>query len=156
MQIQKELGRELVRALPLRNAILIEPYTVVRAAIAIMRTNALGCSIIVKPGRIPTGIFSERSVLDVLVQGASLDSRPVCEFADKNFVCVSEDEPIASVWDAIQTKGARFVCVTNGDGKILGLTGQRGIAEYFADCFAKQITVQRLGEKPWMCEREGA
>lgn len=156
MRIREELGRELVGALPLRDAILIEPYTVVRAAIAIMRTKSLGCAIIVKPGRIPSGIFSERSVLDALVQGASLDERPVCEFADTNFVCVSELEPVLSVWDAIQIQGARFVCVTDRDGRARGLTGQRGVAEYVADCFAKQITVQRLGETPWMCEREGA
>ena len=156
MKIREELGHELVGALPLRDAILIEPYTVVRAAIAIMRTKSLGCAIIVKPGRIPCGIFSERSVLDALVQGACLDEHPVCEFADKSFLCVSDLDPVSAVWDAIQLKGARFVCVTDRDGKVRGLTGQRGIAEYVADCFAKQITVQRLGEKPWMCEREGA
>ncbi len=156
MKIREELGHELVGSLPLRDAIMIEPYTVVRAAIAIMRTKSLGCAIIVTPGRVPCGIFSERSVLDALVQGASLDEHPVCEFADSSFVCVSETEPISSVWDAIQIKGARFVCVTGRDGRVRGLTGQRGVAEYVADCFAKQITVQRLGETPWMCEREGA
>ena len=156
MKFRKELEKERVRSLTLRNAILVEPYTVVRAAVALMRTQSLGCVIIVKPGRIPTGMFSERSVLDVLVRDVDLDKHPVCEFADPKFFCVSEDDPIAKVWDAIQHQGARFICVTDREGKVIGITGQRGLAEHVADCFAKQITVQRLGATPWMCHREGA
>jgi CBS domain-containing protein len=156
MKLRQALEEEPVRSLTLRDAILIEPYTVVRAAIALMRTRGLGCAIIVKQGQVPTGIFTERSVLEVLAHDACLDDQPVCEFTDPAFVCVSQDDPISAVWDAVQNKGARFVCVTDKDGKVVGLSGQRGLAEYIADCFAKQITVQRLGETPWMSEREGA
>lgn len=125
MKLREEFRRERVRDLPLRDAILVDSYTVVRAAIALMRTKSLGCAIIVKAGQIPCGIFSERSVLEVLDSGASLDEQPVCNFADKSFVCVSEDDPIELVWDAVQVNGARFVCVTDREGKAKGLTGQR-------------------------------
>ena len=156
MRLRSQLAKETVRSLPIREAILIEPYTVLRAAIAMMRTRSLGCAVVVKSGKIPCGMFTERSVLDVLAKGAQLDEQPVADFLDPSFLCVNIDDPILSVWKAVQEQGARFVCVTDSDGKAIGLTGQRGLSEYLADCFAKQIAVQRVGETPWVQDREGA
>ena len=156
MSFREHLEQEPTSSIPLRDAVEVHSGTVVRGAIAEMRTRSLGCAVIVDYGLVPSGIFTEQSVIELLVQNASLDDRPIQDFADSSFITVKSSEPISRVWDAIQLDGARFVCVTDDDGKLIGITGQRGVAEYLADCFAKQVTVQRLGSTPWMQDREGA
>lgn len=152
--LRQTMDEDTVASLPLREPIQIVPATIVRAAVAMMRHRQLGCAVIAERGR-PMGIFTERSVLDVLIQDASLDNLPVRNFADINFRCVQLGDPISCVWDAIQRDGLRFICVTREDGQLVGLTGQRGLAEYVAECFPQHVMGQRFGPA-WLAEREGA
>ena len=156
MGFREELCEESLDALAIRDAIAVRPLTLVRAAIAAMRSQALGCVVIVNNDYAPIGIFSEQSVIQLLLGGAPLDETPVSEFADPNFLSLPITAPISAAWDAIQNEGVRFICVTDTSGRLIGLTGQRGIAEHVSDCFAGQVAVQRLGSQPWMCAREGA
>lgn len=155
IDLQLAMEQDTVARLPLRTPIEVQPSTIVRAAVALMRTNQLGCAVIVDVEK-PVGIFTERSVLEVLMRDASLDNLPVRDFMDSGFRCVKHSEPISSVWSALQDDNLRFICVTDDEGKLVGLTGQRGLAEYVAEFFPQQVTVQRLGSKPWMEDREGA
>ena len=156
MSFREELSKETVSELPLRDAIAVDQHTVLRAAIALMRQHELGCAVIVDHLCRPTGIFTEQSVIRMLIAEASLDSQPVSDFADPHFFVVKQSDPISKVWDLIVGEAARFVCVIDDEGQLAGLTGQRGLAEYVCDCFASQIAVQRLGSTPWMLQREGA
>ena len=156
MGFRQDLKEETVDSLPLRDAIAVDPHTVIRAAIALMRSHSLGCAVVIDEDGRPQGIFTEQSVIKLLMQNAMMDDLPVSEFADREFVVARKSDPIAKVWDAISSDGNRFVCVVDDDGRLMGLTGQRGIAEYVADCFARQVVVQRLGGTPWMQSREGA
>lgn len=155
MTFKEDLSQQTVARLPLRNAIAIGEHTILRAAIAIMRAHSLGCAVIVDHQLRPRGIFTEQSIIKMLMEERSLDSTPVSEFADPNYYLATLDDPIAKVWDAV-IEGARFVCVTDNSDQLVGLTGQRGLAEYVCDCYASQIAVQRLGSAPWMLQREGA
>jgi CBS domain-containing protein len=156
MAFQEDLLDDKIKSLALRDAIAIDQHTLLRAAIAMMRSHALGCAVIVDQHRHPIGIFTEQSIIRVLVAGVSLDSTPVSDFTDPDFAVVGVDEPIQSAWRAVVDRGIRFLCVTDADGRLVGLSGERGLAEYVCDCFAEQITVQRLGSAPWMLQREGA
>ncbi len=156
MSFRADIEQTPTSSLPLRDPVIVHSGTLVRAAIADMRTKSLGCAVIVDYAGVPSGIFTEQSVIELLVQNASLDDRPIQDFADSHFISVKSSEPISRVWDAIQLAGARFVCVTDDDGRLIGITGQRGVAEFLADCFAKQVTAQRLGSTPWLQDREGA
>ncbi len=160
MGFRETIDRESIDELPLRDAIVVHSGTVLRGALALMRSHALGCCVIVDyvfgSAGIPCGIFTEQSLLDALTKGASLDDRAVCDFADSKFLAVNRHEPISRVWDAVLMDGLRFVCVTGDDGKVIGITGQRGIAEYISEHFSRQVSVQRLGGTPWMQQREGA
>jgi len=156
MTFCQDLREDTVRSLPIRKAIAIQSHTLLRAAIAMMRNEGLGCAVIVNHQRQPIGIFTEHSVIDALARGVGLDDRPVCEFVDPDFFCVRETDPILRVWELVCDSAARFVCVTDREGTVVGITGQRGLAEYLADCFAGQVTVQRLGSNPWMSQQEGA
>ncbi|MCC9603978.1 CBS domain-containing protein [Stieleria sp. JC731] len=151
-----ELNTERVKDLPLRDAIAINEHTIARAAIALMRSNDIGCAVVVKHQWEPCGMFTEQSVIRLLHDGVSLDSTAVSKYLDPSYRCVSLSSPIRRVWDAIVNDGARFLCVTDDDGQLVGLAGQRSLAEYLGDCYARQVAVQRLGSKPWMLEREGA
>lgn len=153
--IHLAIQQETVNSLPLRKAIRVSPATIIRAAVAMMRNEELGCAVIMKQDQ-PIGVFTERSLLEVLIHDPRLDSLRVGDFADPGFRVVKTSDPISVVWQAIQEEGFRFICVTNEDGQLIGLTGQRGLAEYAAEYFPQQVTVQRLGCKPWMATREGA
>ncbi len=101
-------------------------------------------------------MFTERSLLDVLLSGTSLDTTAVGEFADPDFTTIAIREPISRVWDRIVDEGTRFQCVVSDRGTLIGLTGQRGLAEYVSEHYPRQIMVHRLGHKPWTITREGA
>lgn len=156
MAFREELELEPISSLRLRDLIVVHQYTIVRAAVAVMRSHSLGCALIIDPIGKPIGLFTEKSLLAVLMQGASLDRRPVWDYAERDFLSFRKSEPIARVWDAVKQQGVRFIVVTDDEDHPVGMTGQRGIAEYVSDCFPRQTVVQRLGSKPWMQQREGA
>ncbi len=154
--LRELLEGETVGGLPIREAITVNSGTVVRAAVARMRSMEIGCVLIVNTHGFPVGIFTERSLLDVLVQNASLDESAVGDFADDRCTVVKTSDPVSRVWDAVEREGQRFICVTDEAGKVVGLTGQRGLAEYISEYFPGEVMVQRIGGKPWMEQREGA
>ena len=156
MGLEENLAKEHVSDLNLREPIKVQNDTIVRAAVEKMRERQLGCAVIVDDSDKPVGVFSERSLVDVLTQDASLDKSTVGEFRDKTWEAVSLTDPIVDVFDAIQHRGMRFVCVVDEEGGVAGLTGQRGLSEYFADHFPGQVMVQRVGGKSNMQQREGA
>ena len=65
-------------------------------------------------------------------------------------------DAIVSVLEALETKNVRFLAVVDEEGRIAGLTGQKGLMEYIADHFPEHVMVQRIGQKPFMQDREGA
>jgi CBS domain-containing protein len=156
MGLCDNLCNETVNQLPLREVIAIAPSVSVRDAVAKMREKGLGCAVIVGSDGKPQGIFTERSVIELLATDGSLTDRAVGDFADSRSVQVKNSEPISRVWDAVQHDGHRFVCVTDPDGKLVGLTGQRGLSEYVSEHFPRQVMVNRLGGKGWSDQREGA
>jgi signal-transduction protein with cAMP-binding, CBS, and nucleotidyltransferase domain len=101
-------------------------------------------------------MFTERSLLEVLMENASLDESPIGEFTDFRCPVVSKSESISRVWDAIEMQGERFVCVIDDDGRLIGVTGQRGLSEFISESYPREVVVQRIGGKPWIAEREGA
>jgi CBS domain-containing protein len=151
-----DLKQDTVSSLQLREAIVIHPQTSVSEAVALMRTKSLGCAVIVDHDGTPRGFFTEQSLLVALLQHDSLEDRPVSDFVDPDFITVQSSEPISRVWEAVRSSGSRFICVTDDDGNLIGVTGQRGLAEYVAEYFPQQVSVQRLGSTPWMQNREGA
>ncbi len=68
---------------------------------------------------------------------------------------VRDSDPIADVLEAMQAKNVRFICVVDDQGRVAGLTGQKGLMEYVADHYPGQVMVQRVGATPYS-KREGA
>lgn len=156
MGFREDLEQDQVSSLPLRDAIAVHSETTIGEAVRLMREKSLGCAVIVDPSGTASGIFTEQSLLKALTQQKSLDDETVGEFSDPAFLSLPSNAAISRVWDAIEQDGVRFICVTDEGGKLIGLTGQRGIFEYLAEYFPQQVLVQRLGSTPWMKQREGA
>ena len=156
MTFRDDLNQDTVSSLQLREAIVIQPETSVSDAVALMRGKSLGCAVIVDQGGTPRGFFTEQSLLVAILQHDSLDDQLVSSFVDPDFITVQSSDPISHVWEAVRSTGSRFICVTDDEGNLIGVTGQRGLAEYVAEYFPQQVSVQRVGSTPWMQNREGA
>lgn len=154
--LKDNLNAETVGQLPLRETITVERGTNIQDAIARMREKNLGCAVIVDGSGQTVGIFTERSVINALMQDASLEDLTVINFADRDFLQVKRSDPIRRAWEGVLLHGCRFICVTDDRGQPIGLTGHRGLAEYVSEHFPRQVMVQRLGCKPSMQQREGA
>ena len=93
----------------------------------------------------------------MLLRGpVALNRVTVGECLDKLWFTAQRTTPIRYVMDLVHDHGARFVCVTDAEGRAVALTGQKGLSEYIADHFPRQVMVQRLGGKPGLAAREGA
>ena len=69
---------------------------------------------------------------------------------------VKLSDPISDVMEAMQLKNTRILCVVDDKDRVVGLTGQRGLMEYVAEHFPGQVMVQRVGQTPYLADREGA
>ncbi len=156
MSLKTNLEQETVASLPLRTAIQVSPQTLLRNVVAQLRSAELGCAIVVDSEGKPVGSFTERSLLPMLLAGVDLDREIVSRHLDPKFAIVHEDAPIATLLKRILDDELRFLCVVDKAGKVKGLTGQRGLAEYVSEHFPRQVMVQRLGSQQALKEREGA
>ena len=121
-----------------------------------MCPHRLGCAIVVDEAGAPLGTFTEEVLIRLLVATPDALDQRVGDHMSDVWACVKTSDPIASVLDVMQSKGLRFVCVTDEAGHVQALTGQRGLMEYIAEHFPRQVMVQRVGGKPFTEHREGA
>jgi CBS domain-containing protein len=153
MGLRESILTETVGELPLREAITVAPTTTVRVALNRRRGKRLGCAVVVSDDDKPLGTFTEEELVKLL--GGNLDDA-VEEHLSPHWASVAMTAPVASVLRAMQSKGLRFVVVTDDDGCVAALTGQKGLMEYVAEYFPQQVMVQRVGVKPYSSQREGA
>ncbi len=156
MGLFENMKVEPVRNLRLRDPVLAKPDACVRDVIQDMRKSKLGCAILIDDDRKPVGMFTESMLTQmVATDSASLDE-PIGTHAASRWAQVRLSDPIISVLEALEIGNVRFLSVVDTDGRIAGLTGQKGLMEYIADHYPGQIMVQRVGQKPYMHKREGA
>ncbi len=156
MGLKQDLLNEPVNTLAIREPVIISSGTIIRAAIAKMKSKGLGCAIVVDFSGKPLGTFTERSVIDLLLSDpTSLDRRVVADYLDTKWIVVRQSDPVADVLKAMQSQDQRFAVVINDQGQAIGLTGQKGLMECIADYFPRQVFCQRVGTPP-LSAREGA
>ena len=157
MGLREHIMNETVDELPLRRAVTVTPETTATEAIELMRESKLGCVFVVDEQGRPTGKFTERQVLKLICGCVPLDE-PVGKHAVTIPACgcVKLTDPVAKVLHGMQQTRLRFLCVVDDAGKVVGLTGQKGLMEYVAEHFPRQIKVQMMTSKMHMSKREGA
>ncbi len=156
MGLRENILSDPISTLELRELLAIEPDQTVRSAVELMREKKLGCVVVIDQNGRPLGKFTEHHLLKLLVSNPKgLD----CLIKDEMtavWAQVNLTDPISKALDAMQEKGLRFVVVIDEQGKAVGLTGQKGMMEYIADHFPRQVKVQMMESKLYMDQREGA
>ncbi len=156
MGLFENMKTETVSRLNLRPPVLVTPDQKVRDVVKAMRERNLGCAILVDPDRKPVGMFTESMLTQIVANHPELLDEPVGEQAAEHWAQVSLSDPITSVLEALEIKNIRFLSVVDEEGRVAGLAGQKGLMEYIADHFPREVLVQRVGQKPYMVHREGA
>lgn len=156
MGLRVNLLKEPVSRLALRDPVVVHPDTSVRDCIGQMREQGLGCVIAIDNARRPLGIFTEAMLRQLLVTNAAAVENPVREHMTREIQLVQLTDPVVKVLETMQHQKTRFVGVIDEDGRLAGLTGQKGLMEYIAEHFPQQVMVQRIGVAPYLAEREGA
>lgn len=156
MGLHENMQKEPVSRLALREPILVSPDVPVRETIRMMRAAQLGCVIVVDQDRMPAGMFTENMLKQMLVSDRHRFDDPVSAHMADQCPWVRLEDPIVDVLEAMQARNVRFICVVDEEGRVVGLTGQKGLMEYIAEHFPGQVMVQRIGGTPYMHKREGA
>lgn len=155
MGLKQNIATEPVSRLDLRKPALCGPDDTVRSAIEVMRAAKLGCVIVVDDDRRPLGMFTESMLVQLLLGYPSAIDEPIFQHMAEQWPKVKLTDRIAFVLEAMEAKNVRFIGVLDDDGRVAGLTGQKGLMEYVADHFPQQVMVQRVSRRPPQ-EREGA
>ena len=157
MGLREDIMNETVSQLPKRRALTVPPDMTIDQACKLMRVDKLGCVFVVDDQGRPMGKFTERQVLKLICGCVPLE-----EPVSKHMVpipecgCVRMTDPVVKVLEGMQQTRLRFLCVVDDAGKVVALTGQKGLMEYVTEHFPRQIKVQMMSSKMHMNTREGA
>ena len=156
MGLKENLRNEPVSRLALREPVVASAEATVREAILEMRKRQLGCVIIVDDDHRPLGIFTEGMLRQMIVGNPAAVEEPLRDHMTREVPWIRLTDPVIKVLQAMQIEKTRFVGVIDSEGRLVGLTGQKGLMEYVADHFPQQVMVQRIGVPSYSVEREGA
>jgi CBS domain-containing protein len=156
MGLFENIHSEPVSRLSLRDPVVVSKNATIRDAIQQMRKQKLGCTIVIDDDRRPVGLFAESMLTKLIAQRPSAIAEPICDHADPNWPTVRLTDPIYCVLEALESRNIRFLIAVDQDGRLAGLTGQKGLMEYVAEHFPGEVIVQRIGGKPYPAKREGA
>ncbi len=156
MGLRQNILTDPVSELDLRKVVTVKTETPVRQAAALMREHQLGCVIVVDSHGKPVGKFTERKIIRLMVDDPTQMDQPVKNFMIPSADPVRDTDSIAAMVSKMQVGNLRFLCVVDAQNKAVALSGQKGLMEYIADHFPRQIKVQRMKSKIFLDEREGA
>jgi len=156
MGLYENMMNEPVSELALREPILVSSQDTLRKAVELMRQHRLGCVIVADADGKPVGIFTENMLTQLVAKDQFQPDESVEQQMVANLPWVGTSDAVVNVVDALQTKNIRFLSVLDNDGRVIALTGQKGLMEYIADHYPGQIMVQRVGVPPYSQSREGA
>lgn len=156
MGLYENIKSDQVKDLDCRDPVVVSPDQSIRSVTQAMRDGKLGCAILVDEAGKPRGLFTESKLTALLAHNPDSLDDPVQQHVDESWPQVKISDPIVSVLDSLVNFNTRFMIVVDEEGKLVKLTGQRGLMEYIADHSPGQVTVQRIGQKPYLHEREGA
>lgn len=156
MGLRHDILSQPVTDLPLRTVVRGRKGMTVREAVTKMRQASLGFVVVCDEDDRPLYMFTERMLIKIIFSGAGHLSDPIDQYFYKPADCIGQHEPIARLMQMMRSGGLRFVCVVDDEGKIVAVTGQKGMMEYIADHFPRQVKVQEMDARLTIAQREGA
>ena len=153
-----EMLNRPVRSLALRELVTAKFDTPIRMVIEKLQSKGLGCAVIVDETGRPLGLFTEKGVTRGIQHNPDFFDQSSGQHLDPVWERVSLTDPISAVLDAVTHRGLRFLCVVDSEGQAVGLAGQKGLLEYFAEYAPRhvQTTTERIGSEGLHSVREGA
>ena len=155
MGLTEKLASTPVRDLNLREMPMVDAGVTVRDAVARLREAGLGCAMVIEDGQ-TVGMFTESLLRESFPQNPGVVDEPISAHMARSFPKVYLDDTVDIMLAAMQANNTRFICVVDADETIVGLTGQKGLMEFVAEEYPRQVMVQRIGDASTMHQREGA
>lgn len=155
MGLAEKFSMTPVADLNLREMPFVESSASVREVVQTLREADLGCALVVDDGE-PAGLFTEGMLRESFAKNPGVVDEPITEHMASPFPKVYADDTADMVLAALETNNTRFICVVDRDEHVVGLTGQKGLMEFVAEEFPRQVMVQRVGEPSSTSQREGA
>lgn len=156
MGLRTSFETEPVRALSLRPALTVTMLATVRETVELMREHQLGCVFVIDRHRRPIGMFHERILLRLLDENPAALDEQVARHIDKRSHYVAAHDPVGTALWKIESRDMRFVGVVDEEGRLVGLTGEKGLMEFVSDHFPRQVPVSQPATQYRSLEREGA
>jgi len=156
MGLKQDILNQPVSRLPLRPAITMGPQTPVRRAMQALREARLGCVVVVDELRRPLGKFTERRLMKALIEQPACLDQPIENYMFGRDDCVRLSDPILTLVQQMEQNKLRYMIVLNEYGQVTALTGQKGVMEFIAEHFPRQVKVQQMAAKLHQDSREGA
>ncbi len=156
MGLREDIQQQPISELALRPYVAVDAQTTVRNAVTKMKQLNLGAAIIVDSAGKAVGMFDEKKLLRLLTERPGGLDEPVGTHLSQQIVCLPRTATIAQLIATMQSRNLRWVCVVDDGGNPVAMTGLRGVVDYVADYFPRQVKVQPMDVKLAMEEREGA
>jgi len=155
MGLRKDIREQPVTELELRKVIRVAPTDTLRHAIDLMKKDQLGGVVVVDDDGKVVGQFTDRDLIGLFLDRPDPLDEPIGRHACEVQVRISPTDPIAVIVERMQERRARYGIVMDEASQPVGLTGLKGVVEYIADHFPRQVKVQMMKSKLHMDEREG-
>ena len=156
MGLQENFRNETVEQLDVRDAVQVPNTVTLGETVAKMRELNIGCAFVIDDDQKPIGMLTESMLTELLSHGPLPLNDPIEKHVANRWQWVKKTDPIADVLEAMELKNIRMLGVVDENDQVVGVTGQRGLMEYVAEHFPGQVMVQRVGQSPYLSDREGA
>lgn len=156
MGLREDILKDPVASLEMRAALTVTGDEVVRNVAKRMRTTHLGCAIVVDADGKPVGKFTERLYVKLVAADPNAAGDPVAKHMYHDPDAISQDASVSEMVALMQSKSLRYICVTDGNGRVMGITGQKGLMRYISEYFPRIVMVQRMRPLVGMDQPEGA
>jgi len=134
--VERSLVSHPISVLCPRAPIVVAPSASVRSAIAQMAEHNIGC-VLVEQGAELVGIFSERDVLNKVVDHDGALDQPVENFMTRHPTTVTRRDSIAFALQTMDLGGYRHLPIVNSAGIAIGLLSVRDILRFLCVRYAQ-------------------
>lgn len=135
-ELEESLCEDAVTAIEHQPFSAMRGEQTVREVLAHMSEENVACVVLVDDDNKPTGVFSERDVLNrVMDHYAELADHPVDEVMTHDPVVVYPTDTPARVLNVMVTGGFRHVPLVDADRRLIGVIGARRTTDYLQRYF---------------------
>ncbi len=160
LNFDSDLLREPLRALPVRQPLVLSQHDTVTEAMRAMQHEHRGCVIITDDGTPHSkllGIFTERDVLFRIVdQGRNPATLPLAEVMTIDPEVLPEKSTVAHALNKMSLGGFRHIPVVDEEHRPASVVSVRDIVGFLVEAFPREVFNLPEVDQPRAKSREGA